>query len=133
MQRQSRGRAARSASWGGAMTAQDGPASTPGWDPQPGPESMDAFSALFAAYARSIFNYCSSLLGDQAEAEAATRATLIAACALVEHLDSHSRLRAWLFALARREGNSQHSGRAEPLPSDGLALSEVSSSRQLPH
>src|SRR5258708_35434732 len=103
MQRQSRGRAARSASWGGAMTAQDGPASAPGWDPQPGPESMDAFSALFAAYARSIFNYCSSLLGDQAEAEAATRAALIAACSLVEHLYSHSRPRAWLIPPAATE------------------------------
>jgi RNA polymerase sigma factor (sigma-70 family) len=108
-----------------------GPASAPAGDPLPDSGSVEAFAALFNAYARNVFDYCGSMLGDQAEAAAATRATLISACALVEHLDSHSRLRAWLFALARTECNRKHPGRAEPLPSDGLALSELMSSWQL--
>jgi RNA polymerase sigma factor (sigma-70 family) len=107
------------------MSAQDERASAPGWDPRPDPESGDAFAALFDAYARNIFDYCSSLLGDQAEAAAATRATLIAACTLVERLDSQFRLRAWLLALARTECNSKHPARAQPLPSDALGLSEL--------
>jgi DNA-directed RNA polymerase specialized sigma24 family protein len=107
-----------------------GQASPPGWEPRPDPGSVEAFTALFDTYARHVFDYCSSLLGDQAEAAAATRATLIAACLLVERLDSRFRLRAWLLALARTECNSRHPGRAEPLPPGGLGLFELTSSRQ---
>jgi len=59
-----------------------------------------AFESMFDAHAGHLFDYCSGLLGDEAEAASATEAALIAAQSL---LQDRERMRAWLFALARRE------------------------------
>ena len=112
------------------MSAQVGRALALGEDPRPDAESAQALAALFAAYARNVFDYCGSLLGDQAAAADATQVTLTVACMLVARLDSHFRVRAWLLALARAACKSTDPGRREePLPSDRLGLSELLGSR----
>ena len=107
-----------------------GPGWAPGGDPRPDSGSVEAFTALFDAYARHVYDYCGSLLGDQAAAADATQVTLTVACMLVARLDSHFRVRAWLLALARAACKSTDPGRREePLPSDRLGLSELLGSR----
>ncbi len=55
---------------------------------------------MFDAHAAHLFDYCNRLLGDEAEAASATELALTTAQSL---LQDGERLRAWLFALARRE------------------------------
>ncbi|MDF2708741.1 MAG: hypothetical protein K0R62_4393 [Nonomuraea muscovyensis] len=59
--------------------------------------------ALFDAHAESIYRYCWSLLLHSDNALVALRDTLIAAHAHAGSLSDPSRLRPWLYALARRE------------------------------
>src|SRR5271165_1562529 len=113
------------------MAAQIGRASAPSWDPQwPDSGARDEFAALFETHAANVFDYCSSLLGYESEAAAATQATLVAAYMFIGRLDSRFRLRAWLLALARSECSSKHPARAEPLPPLGLDDSELTTSWQ---
>ena len=70
-------------------------------DPEPsGPLDMNAFAEMFDAHAAHLYDYCHTILGDEAEAASATELALITAQSL---LQDHERLRAWLFALARQE------------------------------
>ncbi|MEU8393588.1 sigma-70 family RNA polymerase sigma factor [Nonomuraea sp. NPDC048892] len=62
-----------------------------------------ALSALYDAYAESVYRYCWSLLLSADSAQVALRDTLIAAEAHAGALTTPERLRAWLFALARAE------------------------------
>lgn len=68
----------------------------------PDPSSVDlaAFAELYQAHAAHLFDYCRALLGDEAAAASATEAALITAQTVLQDQD---RMRAWLFALGRRE------------------------------
>jgi DNA-directed RNA polymerase specialized sigma24 family protein len=105
-------------------------------DPQPAaPGDGGRFAALFETHAAHLFDYCHSLLADRQDAANATQATLVTAYALTDRLQDASRLRAWLFSLARRECLSKHPIRAtmpkpardaapervDPAPAPGLA------------
>ena len=96
------------------MPAQTWKESTQGQDPR-SPESADVglFAVMFNEHARHVFDYCKSMLTDQAEAAMATEATLITAYSLFRSLRDHNRLRPWLFALARNECTSANPGRAQ--------------------
>jgi DNA-directed RNA polymerase specialized sigma24 family protein len=85
--------------------------------PNPDPESAvpadgDRFAALFEAHAAHVYDYCYSLLGDRREASGATQATLVTAYALADGLQDTSRLRVFLFALARRKCLGEHPAEA---------------------
>ena len=82
------------------MSPRNGPGSANGPDAEPGPETQGAFAAMFEEHAAYVFDYCSRLAGDEADAANATEAAIVAARSLLIDPD---RLRAWLFALARQE------------------------------
>jgi DNA-directed RNA polymerase specialized sigma24 family protein len=69
---------------------------------------------MFDAHAAYLYDYCLSLIGNEAEAASATRLTLIAAFMLGGRLREPDRQRAWLFALARRECLSDSPTRRQP-------------------
>ena len=66
----------------------------------PGADDQSAFAAMLDEHEAHLFDYCSRLVGDQAEAVSATETAMNAAQSLLADPD---RLRAWLFALARQE------------------------------
>ncbi len=70
-------------------------------DPQPGDDGR--LAALFEAHAAHVFDYCCSLLASRVDAAGAAAATLVTVYLLGDQLQDPSRLRAWLFTLARRE------------------------------
>ncbi|WP_393916333.1 RNA polymerase sigma factor [Halostreptopolyspora alba] len=55
---------------------------------------------LYNAYAAQLYRYCWTLVGADSAGDAAHEA-ILAAVQLIDQLDDHSDLRAWLFALAR--------------------------------
>jgi DNA-directed RNA polymerase specialized sigma24 family protein len=69
---------------------------------------------MFDAHAAYLYDYCLSLIGNEAEAASATRVTLVAAFMLGGRLREPDRQRAWLFALARRECLSEMPTRRQP-------------------
>jgi len=84
-----------------------------------GAESSDlndrsAFVGMFDAHAAHLYDYCLSLLGEEREAASAAGVTLIAAYMLGGRMNEPGRLRAWMFALARRECLSESPTRREP-------------------
>ena len=83
---------------------------------------IGTLAAIYESHAADLFEYCTGLLADPDEAVGATQATLIAACALIGHLQDPGQLRPWLFALARRECRSADPARAE-LAKIGIARS----------
>ncbi|MBW8486422.1 RNA polymerase sigma factor [Actinomadura parmotrematis] len=62
-----------------------------------------ALSEVYDAYAPRLYDYCHGLMGDRVEANGALRNTLLAAREHVGGLADVSRLRGWLYALARKE------------------------------
>jgi DNA-directed RNA polymerase specialized sigma24 family protein len=83
------------------VSAPSEPASPASPDPEPSVHrDADAYAEIFDAHAAHLFDYCNRLLGDEAEAASATELALTTAQSL---LQDGERLRAWLFALARRE------------------------------
>jgi RNA polymerase sigma factor (sigma-70 family) len=86
---------------------------------EPAGANWSTFTDIFREYAEYIFEYCISLLSDESAAADATVVTFITAQALFGYLESHDRLEAWLYALARRECTSRSPARLEQLP-DGV-------------
>jgi RNA polymerase sigma factor (sigma-70 family) len=60
-------------------------------------------AAAYDSYAAGLFGYCRSLLGEPADAADAVQDTFVIAAAKVGGLRSPSRLRPWLYAVARNE------------------------------
>jgi DNA-directed RNA polymerase specialized sigma24 family protein len=69
---------------------------------------------MFDDHAAHLYDYCLSLLGAEAEAASAARVTLIATYKLAGGMTQPGRLRAWMFALGRRECFSESPIRREP-------------------
>src|ERR1039458_9982128 len=57
--------------------------------------------AAYDQYARGLYAYCRSLLGEPADAADAVQDTFIIAAAKVSGLRDPERLRSWLYAVAR--------------------------------
>ena len=81
---------------------------------QPAVIDRSAFAGMFDDHAAHLYDYCLSLLGDEAEAASAARVTLIAAYKLGGRMTEPGRLRAWMFASGRRECLSESPIRREP-------------------
>jgi DNA-directed RNA polymerase specialized sigma24 family protein len=73
-----------------------------------------AFAGMFDDHASHLYDYCLSLLTDPNEAASAAKVTLIAAYKLGGRMTEPGQLRAWMFALGRRECRSQAPIRREP-------------------
>ena len=73
--------------------------------------------AAYDQYARGLYAYCRSLLGEPADAADAVQDTFIIAAAKVSGLRDPERLRSWLYAVARNEchGRLRASALATPL------------------
>ncbi|MQA87211.1 MAG: hypothetical protein GEV03_21925 [Streptosporangiales bacterium] len=70
-----------------------------------------ALAALYDAYAKPLYGYCRLLLDDRIATEEAVRDTFLVAELRIDELGDHSRLKPWLFAIAREEALRQ--GREE--------------------
>jgi hypothetical protein len=69
---------------------------------------------MFDDHAAHLYDYCLALLADEAEAASAAKVTLIAAYKLGGRMTEPGQLRAWMFALGRRECRSDSPIRREP-------------------
>jgi RNA polymerase sigma factor (sigma-70 family) len=79
-----------------------------------------ALAATYDHYAPALYGYCRSLLSDPAEAADAVQDTFVVAVARLPGLRDPSRLRPWLYAVARNECHRrQHEG--APAPSTAQA------------
>ena len=68
-------------------------------------------AAAYDRHAAGLYGYCRSLLGDPSDAADAVQDTFIIAAAKLDGLRSQARLRPWLYAVARNEGQSRlHAG-----------------------
>ena len=78
----------------------------------------DAFAAIYDRYADRIHDFCHSVLRDRAEAADATQDTFIIAARRVAQLRDPSKLRSWLFAIARNEAIRRGKKQARAIPTD---------------
>jgi len=78
----------------------------------------DAFAQIYDRYADRIHDFCHSVLRDRAEAADAMQDTFIIAARRVGQLRDASKLRSWLFAIARNESLRRAKRRARTVPSD---------------
>ncbi|MCO5998513.1 RNA polymerase sigma factor [Actinoallomurus rhizosphaericola] len=62
----------------------------------------EALATLYDVYAERLYDYCAALLGDLKAAEEVVHDTLIDASRRAPRLRERERLRAWLYAAARR-------------------------------
>src|SRR5262245_39374729 len=62
-----------------------------------------AGGAVYAAYADSSLGFCTGLLRDRDDAADAAQDTFVRAVTHLDQLREPSRLRPWLFSIARRE------------------------------
>ncbi len=71
-----------------------------------------AFADIYDRYADRLYGFCYSMLRDRAEAADATHDAILRASQRLGQLRDHTRLRAWLFAIARNEVVSRTRRRA---------------------
>src|SRR6202042_1103044 len=69
-------------------------------------------SAAYDSYAAGLYGYCRSLLGEPADAADAVQDTFVIAAAKAGGLRNPSRLRSWLYAVARNECHGRLRARA---------------------
>lgn len=84
-----------------------------------------ALAATYDHYAPALYGYCRSLLTDPAEAADAVQDTFVVAVAKLSGLRDLSRLRPWLYAVARNECHRRLHGphQAAPLDDDATGIS----------
>ncbi len=75
-------------------------------------------AAAYDRYAAALHIYCHTLLGEPADAADAVQDTFIIAAAKLGALRDRSRLRPWLYAVARNECRRRLRGRAGAVPLD---------------
>ncbi len=76
----------------------------------------DAFAAIYDRYADRIHDFCCSVLRERAEAADAMQDTFLAAARKLAQLRDPSKLRAWLFAIARHESLRRAKARTRAVP-----------------
>jgi RNA polymerase sigma factor (sigma-70 family) len=77
-----------------------------------------ALAATYDHYAPALYGYCRSLLSDPAEAADAVQDTFVVAVAKLSGLRDPSRLRPWLYAVARNECHRRLHGPHSAAPFD---------------
>jgi RNA polymerase sigma factor (sigma-70 family) len=66
-------------------------------------EDPAGMALMYDKYAAALYGYCHWMLGDSADAAGALQDTFVIAATTLGDLSEHSKLRPWLFALARNE------------------------------
>ncbi len=97
-----------------------------------------AFGAIYDRYADRLYGFCYSMLRDREEAADATHDVFLRASQRLDQLREPSRLRSWLFAIARNEVISRTRKRSrqsdaevpemaadQPSPDEGIAGAEL--------
>jgi RNA polymerase sigma factor (sigma-70 family) len=85
---------------------------------------LGAVGAAFDRHGQELYDYCQSQLGDVADAAEVVEATFIIAAARASLLQNTARLRAWLFAIARRGCQQRLRGGARPAYRDEVSDSD---------
>jgi len=89
-----------------------------------------AFAAIYDRYADKLFEFSRSVLRDSEVAADVTQDTFVLAAERLEQLREPSKLRAWLYAIARNEATRHGRARSRTAPTDEVA--EVASDRAGP-
>ncbi len=82
---------------------------------------LGAVGAAFDRHGQELYDYCQSQLGDVADAADVVEATFITAAAKASLLRNPARLRAWLFAIARRGCRQRLRAGAKPAYLDEIS------------
>src|SRR5690348_14085150 len=77
-------------------------------------EDQTGIAAAYDKYAEPLYGYCQWLLTHPVLAAEALRSTFVVASATIDDLAEDSKLRPWLYALARKQ--CRHLGFTEPAP-----------------
>ncbi len=78
----------------------------------------DAFAQIYDRYADRVHDFCHSVLRDRAEAADAMQDTFVIAARRVGQLRDTTKLRSWLFAIARNEAFRRARKQARTIPTD---------------
>jgi RNA polymerase sigma factor (sigma-70 family) len=82
----------------------------------------DAFAAVYDRYADRLHDFCHSVLRDRDEARDAVQDTFVLAWQRLGQLRDTSKLRAWLFAIARHESVQRARRRSRAVPTDDAGV-----------
>lgn len=85
----------------------------------------DAFAAIYDRYADRLFSQNLTVLGDREDAADATHDAFIEAATRMDQLENPEELRAWLFAISRKEAHSRGGERSRTTPEEGLSEAMV--------
>ena len=91
----------------------------------------DAFAAIYDRYADPLYGFCVSMLRNGDDAADAVQDTFVLTAQRLTQLRAPDKLRAWLYAIARREALRRIKGRTRvvPVPDAGV---DVAALEQLP-
>lgn len=81
---------------------------------------LEAVGAAFDLHGQELYDYCQSQLGEAADAAEVVEATFVVAAAKASLLPNPTRLRAWLFAIARHACHQQLQAGVEPAYLDDM-------------
>lgn len=81
----------------------------------------DAFAEIYGRYADRLHDFCHSMLRNPHDAADATQDTFLVAAERLSQLRDPSKLRPWLYAIARNECIRRSKRRARTLPSDDMS------------
>lgn len=82
----------------------------------------DAFAAIFDRYAPRVHAFCTRMLNEPHTAADATQDTFVAAAQRLDQLRDPSRLRAWLYAIARNECTRHGRARGRAVPTEDSVM-----------
>lgn len=78
----------------------------------------DAWAAIYDRYADRLHDHCWAILRDEHEAADALHDAFIKAAGALDQLRDPTRLRPWLYAIARNEAFRRHRRRSRAVPTD---------------
>lgn len=90
-----------------------------------------AFAAIFDRYAPRVHDFCTRRLNEPHTAADATQDTFIAAAGKLDQLRDPTRLRPWLYAIARNECTRHGRVRAKAVPIEDVAMTAAREDAQL--
>lgn len=85
----------------------------------------EAFGTLYDRYADRIHDFCTSVLRDRDEAADATQDTFVIASRRLDQLRDPSKVRPWLYAIARHEAIRRGKARARARPIEDAGADEA--------
>lgn len=84
----------------------------------------EAWGLIYDRYADKLHDHCWSILRDEHEAGDALQDAFVKAAGAIGQLRDPSRLRPWLYAIARNEAYRRHRARSRVVPTEGLGVDD---------